>query len=218
MRSVLVILGCLLVVLSINVSGQMTDDFATTGEGERVRLDVIENDDVFLPQSNSVDLNTSLPGRQTSATTSEGNYSVNNDGEVTFVPADEFFGSSSLQYSINFGFFGLQVGTATIYITVNAINDRPVTEDDEAETDEDVPININVLANDSDDDDNIDPGSIEITDTQGGTFVANASGEVTFTPSPEFSGNARAEYTVDDFAGATSNRSDIVVRVNRVND
>jgi gliding motility-associated-like protein len=218
MRSLLVILGCLLVVLSIDASGQMMDDFATTDEEESVRLDVIANDDVYLPQPNTVDLNTSLPGRQTKISTSEGNYAVDNDGHVTFFPVDDFFGSSSLQYSINYGFFGFQVGTATIYVTVNGVNDRPVTENDEAETDEDVPININVLANDSDADNDIDPGSIVITNTQGGTFVANASGQVTFTPTPEFSGNASAEYTVKDFAGATSNRSDIVIRVHGVND
>ena len=143
---------------------------------------------------------------------------MNNGGDVTFTPADDFFGSASLQYSINYGFFGFQVGTATIYVTVNAVNDRPVTEDDEAETDEDVPITIKVLANDSDPDNDIDPGSIVITNTQGGTFVANSSGEVTFTPTPEFSGNASAEYTVKDFAGTTSNRSDIDIRVNRIND
>ncbi len=160
----------------------MMDDFATTDEDDNVTLNVTDNDEVFLPQPNTVDLNTSLPGRQTKATTSEGTYSVNNDGEVTFYPADDFFGSSSLQYSINYGFFGFQVGTATIYVTVNGVNDRPVTQDDEAETDEDVPININVLANDSDVDNDIDPGSIVITNAQGGTFVANASGEVTFTP------------------------------------
>lgn len=218
MRSLLVILGCLSAVLSIDASGQIMDDFATTNEDQSVRLDVTENDEVYLLQPNTVDLDTSIPGRQTKASTSEGIYSVNNDGEVVFNPADNFFGSSSLQYSVNFGFFGLQVGTATIYVTVNSVNDRPVTDDDKAETDEDVAINIKVLANDSDVDDGIDPGSISITDTQGGTFTANASGEVTFTPTPEFSGNARAKYRVKDFAGATSNESDIEVIVRRVND
>ena len=183
MRSLLVILGCLLVVLSIDASGQMMDDFATTDEDDNVTFNVTDNDKVFLPQPNTVDLNTTLPGRQTKASTSEGNYSVNNDGEVTFIPADDFFGSSSLQYSMNYGFFGLQVGTATIYVTVNSVNDRPVTKDDEAETDEDVRRltskswqMIQIWITD------IDPGSIVITNAQGGTFIANASGEVTFTP------------------------------------
>jgi gliding motility-associated-like protein len=218
MRSLLVILGCLLVVLTIDSSGQMTDDFVTTDEDDRVKVNVTDNDNVFLPLPNTVDLNTSVPGRQTTASTSEGEYSVNNDGEVTFNPVDNFFGSSSLQYSMNYGFFGLTEGTATINVTVNSVNDRPVTVDDEEVTDEDVPITVKVLDNDSDIDDGINPGSIVITDMEGGAFIPNSSGEVTFTPTPEFFGDAKAKYTVQDFAGATSNRSDIEIKVRSVND
>ncbi|HMG91822.1 MAG TPA: tandem-95 repeat protein [Chryseolinea sp.] len=218
MRSVLVILGCLLIVLSIDASGQMMDDFVITDEDDRVTFSVTDNDAVFLPQPNTVDLNTTIPGRQTTASTSEGTYSVNNGGDVTFDPANNFFGSSSLQYSMNYGFFGLTVGTATIYVTVNSVNDRPVTKDDEEVTNEDTPKDIKVLANDTDMDDGINPGSIIITDAEGGTFVPNASGEVTFTPTLDFSGNAKAKYTVEDFAGATSNKSDIKIRVDPVND
>ncbi|HEX6890671.1 MAG TPA: tandem-95 repeat protein [Chryseolinea sp.] len=218
MRSVLVILGYLLVVLTVDASGQMMDDFATTDEDDRVTFNVTDNDNVFLPLPNTVDLNTSVPGRQTTASTSEGNYSVNNDGEVTFNPANNFFGSSSLQYSMNYGFFGLTVGTATINVTINSVNDRPVTKDDEDVTDEDVPITVKVLDNDSDIDDGINPGSIVITETEGGTFIPNSSGEVSFTPTPEFFGDAKAKYTVQDFAGATSNRSDIKIKVRSIND
>jgi gliding motility-associated-like protein len=218
MRSLLVILGCLLIVLSVDVRGQMTDDFATTDEDDRVRFNVTDNDNVFLPQLNTVDLNTTIPGRQTNASTSEGDYSVNNDGEVTFNPTDDFFGSSSLQYSMNYGFFGLTVGTATINVTVNSVNDDPITKDDEEVTFEDTPVTVKVLANDTDIDDGINPGSIAITDTEGGTFIPNSSGEVTFTPTPDFFGDAKAKYTVQDFAGATSNKSDIKIRVTSSND
>ncbi len=219
MRSVVLILGFLPVVLSINASGQMVDDFAVTDEEDPVTFSVTDNDNVFLPQPNTVDLNTSIPGRQTSITTNEGTYTANNSGDVTFNPENDFFGSSAIQYSMNYGFFGLTVGTAMIRVTVNGINDRPVTEDDvDITTDEDVSIVINVLSNDSDPDDGINPATIEITDPQGGTFIANSAGEVTFTPTPEFSGRAEARYTVRDFAGERSNRSDIEVRVNAVND
>ena len=50
MRSLLVILGCLLVVLSIDASGQMMDDFATTDEEDNVTFNVTDNDEVSLPQ------------------------------------------------------------------------------------------------------------------------------------------------------------------------
>ena len=218
MRSVVVILAFLLVVLSFETSAQMVDDFATTDEDDRVTFNVTDNDNVFLPQLYTVDLNPSIPGRQTSFTTSEGTYTVNNGGDVTFNPVDDYFGVSAIQYSMNYGFFGATVGTAIIRVTVNGVNDRPVTEDDEETTDEDVAIVITVLSNDSDPDDGIDPGSIDITDPVGGSFVANSAGEITFTPTPEFSGRAEARYTVRDYAGERSNRSDIEIRVNSVND
>ena len=196
----------------------MMDDFATTDEDVRVTFNVADNDAVLLPQRNTVDLNTTLLGRQTSANTSEGRYTVNNDGDVTFEPADDFYGSSTLTYSMNYGFFGLTVGTATINVTINSVNDKPVTEDDETTTDEDLAVDIKVLANDTDIDDGLDPNTIVITETEGGSFVANSTGQVTFTPTLNFFGTAKAKYTVKDFAGAISNKSDIVVKVRSKND
>ena len=218
MRSVVVILVYLLVLLSINASGQMADDFAITDEDERVTFNVTDNDNVLLPQPNTVDLNTSIPGRQTSITTDEGTYTVNNEGDVTFTPVNNFFGLSSIQYSMNYGFFGLTVGTAIIQVTVNSVNDKPATKNDEGNTDEDRPITVTVLSNDSDPDDGIDPTSIQITEPEGGSFVPNASGEVVFTPTPGFFGTAKAKYTVRDFAGAVSNRSEIKIKVDPIND
>lgn len=196
----------------------MTDDFATTDEETDVTFNVTNNDNVVLPQPNTVDLNTSLFGRQTSITTDQGKYSVNNSGDVTFEPARDFYGLSTLEYSMNYGFFGLSIGTAIINVTVNGVNDPPTTKDDEEETNEDEAVVIKILANDSDADDGIDPSSIEITDQEGGSFVASPSGEVTFTPTFNFHGNAKAKYRVRDFAGERSNSSDIKVRVRSIND
>ena len=138
MRSVFVILGCpILLFISFDISGQMTDDLVTTDEETDVTFNVTTNDAVFLPQPNTVDLNTSLFGRQTSITTAEGKYSVNSSGDVTFEPVRNFFGQATLQYAMNYGFLGLTVGTAMIYVTVNGVNDPPITKADEEETDED---------------------------------------------------------------------------------
>ena len=153
----------------------MTDDLVTTDEETDVTFNVTTNDAVFLPQPNTVDLNTSLFGRQTSITTAEGKYSVNSSGDVTFEPVRNFFGQATLQYAMNYGFLGLTVGTAMIYVTVNGVNDPPITKADEEETDEDQSVVVKVLANDSDPDDGIDPATIQITEAEGGTFVPNAS-------------------------------------------
>ncbi len=69
--------------------------------------------------------------------------------------------------------------TATVNVTVNAVNDAPVAVNDSATTDEDTPITITVLANDTD----IENDSLTITAvTQGanGSVVINPNGTVTF--------------------------------------
>ncbi len=207
-----------LLLASVVSRAQMTDDFASTDEDTPVTFNVTDNDAVFLPRRNTVDLDTSLPGRQTSASTYEGTYTVKNSGDVTFTPVQDFFGISTLEYSMNYGFFGSSTGTALITVTVNSVNDPPVTVDDEAVTDRNVPIVIDVLANDYDVDDGINPSTVTLSDFVGGTFTANASGQVTYTPTPNFFGMASAVYLVQDYAGASSNKSTIYVTVNYVND
>ena len=80
----------------------MTDDLVTTDEETDVTFNVTTNDAVFLPQPNTVDLNTSLFGRQTSITTAEGKYSVNSSGDVTFEPVRNFFwsGDAAICYEL----------------------------------------------------------------------------------------------------------------------
>jgi len=218
MRSPFIILGLFLVILAVDVKGQMTDDFATTDEDENVTFNVTDNDDVFLKQPGTVDLNTFLSGRQTTRTTPEGTYTVKSSGDVTFSPAADYFGSSSIQYSMQYGLFGTSLGVAIITVTIKSVNDAPVAKNDNDETDEDQPIDLKVLSNDEDIDDGINPASIRIEDPSGGTFVANSSGEVTFTPTLNFVGVAKAKYTVRDFAGAVSNKVEIKVTVNAKND
>ena len=206
MRSVFVILGCFLVVLSIDANGQMMDDFATTDEDENVTFSVTDNDAVALPQPNTVDLNTTLFGRQTTATTSEGRYTVTNSGDVTFDPANDFFGSSSLEYSMNYGFFGLSVGTATIRVTVNSVNDPPVTkDDDDEETNEDTPVNVNVLANDTEPDGDT-LSVVSVTQGANGAVAINPDKTVKYSPNLNFFGSDSFTYTIDDGHGASQLR------------
>ncbi len=200
------------------LQAQMTDDTAETDEDTPVSFTITNNDNVLLPQENSVDLNTSLPGRQTTATTTEGNYAVDNSGLVTFTPALNFFGVADHSYSMRYGLLGMQTGTADITVTINPLNDPPVANADDATTAEDTPVSFDILDNDTDVDDTIDPLSVITSNATGGTFTVNNTGEVTFTPAPGFNGSATATYTVRDAAGATSNSSAITVTVDPVND
>ena len=92
--------------------------------------------------------------------------------------------------------------TATVSITVEAVNDAPVAADDSATATSGVATVINVLGNDTDVD-----GDGLIISTVGmpgnGTAVSNGDGTITYTPTAGFSGNDSFTYTIDDQNGGT---------------
>src|SRR5262249_47853902 len=78
-----------------------------------------------------------------------GTLSLNADGSFDYTPNADFNGIDSFTYNAN---DGLANGLATVTITVNAVNDAPVAQDDSFAVDEDALLNISavgVLANDS---------------------------------------------------------------------
>ncbi|MEL6199740.1 MAG: cadherin-like domain-containing protein, partial [Pseudomonadota bacterium] len=74
----------------------------------------------------------------------------NGDGTVTYTPDAGFNGTDSFTYIVSDGNGGTDEGEAVI--SVGAVNDSPIAEDDTAETDEDTPVTIDVLNNDEDPD------------------------------------------------------------------
>jgi large repetitive protein len=101
-------------------------------------------------------------------------------------------------------------------------------KDDNASTNEDNSVVIDILTNDTEVITTIDPATVDLdTSTPGiqssmvvtdGSFVADGSGLVTFTPTADFHGVVNLNYTVDDNFGTTSNEATIKVTVNSVND
>ncbi|MDE0654319.1 MAG: Ig-like domain-containing protein [bacterium] len=71
--------------------------------------------------------------------------------------------------------------------------------DDEATTTAGAAVRVEVLANDiAPSGGTLDPASVSVVRAEGGEFVANADGSVTFRPEADFTGTARARYTVSD--------------------
>jgi gliding motility-associated-like protein len=122
----------------------------------------------------------------------------------------------------------LTSNTATITITVTAVNDAPVATNDAATTNEDTPVTVTVPTNDTDVDGTIDLATVDLDPTTvgiqtskttaNGTFTVNASGVVTFTPNLNFNGTATVTYTVNDNGGLISNTATITITVTAVND
>ena len=106
------------------------DDDATTAMNTSVTLNITSNDsdpDGSINVS-SVDLDPSTPGIQNVFTSSEGSWSVNSLGLVTFMPATGFIGTASIPYTIqdNYSIDGVSVPatslSANISITVGTTN------------------------------------------------------------------------------------------------
>lgn len=90
--------------------------------------------------------------------------------------------------------------TAIVDVTINGVNDAPVAEPDDFDTDEDSSVSADVIANDTDVDQNDTLSLLSIDDT--GTLGAlSSSGDtVTYDPTGYFQFLAQGESAVDSFA------------------
>ncbi len=140
------------------------------------------------------------------------------DGVVQFIPDPDFFGQTTLTYTISDGRGGTD--TAVVTIDVTGVNDPPVANDDAVTLAEDAPAQvIGVLFNDVDADGN--PLTVTVTavtqpDPSSGT-VTLVAGVVRFVPGPNFNGETSFDYTIDDGAGGTDSAT-VTVTVTPVPD
>ncbi len=190
-------------VNAVNDAPVVNNDTPSTPEDTPATINVLANDtDVdgtLVP--GTIDLDPATPGVQTTFTVAgQGTFTVNPvTGVVTFTPVANFNGTTTpVTYQVCDN--GGLCDDATITVTVNAVNDAPVANNDTPSTPEDAPVTINVLANDTDVDGTLVPGSIDLdpatpgvqttfTVAGQGTFTVNpVTGVVTFTPVANFNG------------------------------
>ncbi|MEX3015135.1 cadherin-like domain-containing protein [Gymnodinialimonas hymeniacidonis] len=193
-------------VTPVNDDPVAVDDIETTDEDVAVVVDLLGND-------TDVDGDT-LELASVSVDPAEGSVVDNGDGTVTFTPAPNFNGPATISYTVSDGNGGTDEGEAIV--SVGAVNDGPVAEDDTATTDEDTPVTIDVLDNDSDaDGDDLTIISAVVDPAEGTVDIVND--ELVFTPADDFNGDATITYTIADGNGGTDT-ADVVVTVNPVDD
>jgi len=120
------------------------------------------------------------------------------DGSFTYTPDLNFSGTDTFTYLTQ---DEVEISApATVTITIGAINDIPVANDDSYLTDEDTPLVIaaaGVLGNDTDADGNPltavwDAGPAD------GTLILNSDGSYTYTPDLDFNGTDAFSYHASD--------------------
>ncbi len=176
--------------------------------GDNVGRPPIANDDTAeVMEDSSVNiavlLNDSDPDAQAitviSATSPDGHVAINPDGSLTFTPAADFNGPTTITYTISDP--DGNEDTATVYVTVTPVNDAPIACDDSDSTDENTPVTIDLRANDRDPDGDDFIVVAASVPAEQGSLTANPDGTYVFTPADDFVGEAVISYTIEDEGG-----------------
>lgn len=199
-------------VTSINDAPTVVDDTVTLVEDTAHTINALGNDSDV---DGTIDVTTvEIVTAPESGTTSVDSVT----GAIVYTPNDDFNGSDSLTYRVQDDALAWS-SAATVSLTVTAVNDAPLANNDTVTTFEDESLVIEVLSNDSDVDGQLDTTAvtIQLSPTHG-NVTDNGDGSVTYTPTAEYSGSDSFSYLVQDDEGANSNVATVSITVTEVND
>ncbi|NNF88739.1 MAG: tandem-95 repeat protein [Acidimicrobiia bacterium] len=146
-----------------------------------------------------------------------GTATANGDGSFDYTPDPDFFGVDSFEYKVCD--LAAACDAATVTITVTAVNDAPVANDDSVGVTEDFApgVTFDVLANDTDVDlDTLSLDSFDGSTIANGSLVDNGGGSFTYVPDPEFFGVESFAYDITD--GALTDTGTVTITVANVPD
>ncbi len=145
-----------------------------------------------------------------------GTLTLNVNGSFVYTPTANYTGSDSFTYRANDG--TANSNTATVSLTIHAVNDAPVAMNDSYVTTEDAVLTIatpGVIANDTDVDG--DPLTAALAGgVSHGTLTLNANGSFVYTPTANYNGSDSFTYRAND-GTANSNTATVSLTINHVN-
>ncbi|MCF2859763.1 Ig-like domain-containing protein [Pseudoalteromonas sp. SMS1] len=205
---------------AINDKPVATNDTVTTDEDVTTTLAILTNDSDVEDQGFN-GANVTLEDQGNGA----GNYTkatVNTaaDGTLNIVPKADQNGTFTFNYTLTDS-EGLVSEPATVTVNLTPVNDAPVAIDNTASLQEEGVFEVNVLGNDTDVDvnDSFNLASVTVVDQpQFGQAMVNAQGAIVYTPNANYFGDDTFTYTVEDAAGAISNKATVTMTVIPVND
>lgn len=199
-----------LTVNSVNDAPVANDDVAQLLEDTAHSINVLGND---------LDIDGSLDKSSLEVVTEPEHGSTKIvDGMISYTPNANSNGEDSFSYRVKDD-LGVWSNNANVAITVTAVNDAPLANNDVIQIDEDESVIIDVTGNDSDVDGSIDEDSVKIvTEPAFGNVINNVDGTVTYTPVSNYVGFDTFTYSVLDNEGAESNTASVTITVLAVND
>ena len=144
-----------------------------------------------------------------------GTVALSSNGSFVYTPDPNFNGNDSFTYRASDG--SLQSGQVTVSVSVSAVNDPPVADDDAYQTpgsDQALTVSAasGVLSNDSDPDAGTTlTAQNASTPIQGGTVSLSSDGSFTYTPPPGFTGSDSFTYTASD--GTPSSPATVTITI-----
>lgn len=139
---------------------------------------------------------------------------LNSDGTFTYTPNTDYNGSDSFTYQLHDA--DGDVNTATVTLTVVAVNDEVDAINDDFSINEDGTLNENVLTNDQ----NLGDGGIVVTldlNVSHGTLNLNNDGSFSYNPNSDYYGSDSFTYDLNDTNGDTD-KATVTITVNAVDD
>ena len=204
-----------LTVNSVNDAPTAVADTATVNEDQSVVISVLTND---LDPDLSEEGDTLALVSTTGVNNATAEFDVDKK-TITFTPAANWNGSETFSYTMKDA-TGV-TSSASVTVTVNAVNDAPAAVDDSTTTAEDNAVTVNVLTNDTDIDlarEGDDLTIVSVTDPVNGTAeIVTGLKSITYTPEANWVGTDTFEYTITDQNGATAT-AEVTVVVTAVND
>ena len=202
-------------VTSVNDPVSAVADASMTDEDTPVEIDAAANDSAG-PANEAQELEVSLD-----VPPSHGSVAIV-DNVLVYTPEVNFNGSDSFVYQVCDTGDGADdpvpsCATATVSITVNAVNDLPVVRDDDVEVDEDDVVVIDVLANDEDVEGLVSSTVTVTSAPSNGDATVEPDGTITYEPDDDFNGTDSFTYQVCDTDGACDTAV-VTVTINPVND
>ncbi|WP_199528734.1 Ig-like domain-containing protein [Pseudoalteromonas sp. bablab_jr010] len=199
-----------LTVNSVNDAPVAQNDTAVLLEDTSHNINVLGND-------SDVDGTLDKTSLEVVTQPEHGNVQVNN-GVLSYTPDSNSYGADTFTYRVKDD-LGLWSNHAEVFITVTAVNDAPLANNDVIQTNEDESVIIDVTQNDSDIDGHLDEDSVNIvTNPAFGHITNNVDGTVTYTPISNYVGFDSFTYSVLDNEGAQSNTASVTITVLAVND
>jgi len=177
---------------------------------------VADDQSVTTPEDTSVDITLSASDVDGDSLT----YSIDNPSHgtvtlsgntATYTPAADYNGADSFTFKANDG--TVDSNTATVSITVTAVNDAPVASDQSVTTPEDTSVDITLSATDADG----DSPTYSIVDNPSHGTITPSGNIATYTPATDYNGADSFTFKVND-GTVDSNTATVSITVSAVND